>query len=181
MKVNLSKYDNRWYKPGGILKRGSWYMLNILFLKTSLLPFNGFKRFILRAYGARLGKGIVIKPGVSIKYPWFLTVGDHCWIGENVWIDNLSEINIGNNVCISQGALLLCGNHDFTKEYFDLIVQPIHLEEGVWIGARSIVCPGTVCKSHAVLTAGSVARGILEPYTIYQGNPVIAIKSRLIR
>lgn len=181
MKVDLSKYDNRWFMPGGILKRGSWYMLNLLFLKSSVLPFYGFKRFILRAFGARLGKGVIVKPGVSIKYPWLLTVGDHCWIGEKVWIDNLAGVTMGNNVCISQGALLLCGNHDFTKEYFDLLVQPILLEDGVWIGARAIVCPGTVCKSHAVLTAGSVARGVLEPYTIYQGNPVIAVKPRLIK
>ena len=64
-------------------------------------------------FGAKIGKGVIIRPGVSVKYPWKLQIGDNTWIGENVWIDNLSNIIIGKNVCVSQGAMLLSGNHNY--------------------------------------------------------------------
>ncbi|MBC7938046.1 MAG: colanic acid biosynthesis acetyltransferase WcaF [Rhizobacter sp.] len=180
MKVDLSKYNNGWYRPGAAWKRAAWYLVSGIFFKTGLFPFYGLKTFFLRAFGASVGKSLVIKPFVSVKYPWLLTIGDHCWLGEQVWIDNLAPVSIGNNVCISQGALLLCGNHDYTKETFDLSVQPISLEDGVWIGARALVCPGTLCKTHSVLSVQSVASGTLEAYTIYQGNPAVSIKSRVM-
>jgi putative colanic acid biosynthesis acetyltransferase WcaF len=142
------------------------------------LPVSGFKVRLLKLFGASVGKKIIIKPYVNIKYPWKLKIGDHCWIGENVWIDNLSHIYIGNNVCISQGAMLLTGNHDYTKESFDLIVGEITLEDGVWIGAQAVVCPGVVCASHSILTVKSVATKNMDAYMIYQGNPASAVKQR---
>lgn len=178
MRTDLSVYNNDWYRPGSALKRGCWFVINGLFFKNALLPIYGWKVFLLRLFGARIGNGVIIKPGVSIKYPWFLTIGNHCWIGENVWIDNLGMVSLGNHVCISQGALLLCGNHNYRKTGFDLLVQPIMLEDGVWIGARSVVCPGVVCHSHAVLTVNSVAVQSLDAWGIYQGNPCIKIKTR---
>ena len=81
---------------------------------------------------------MVIKPSVNIKYPWRLTIGSFVWIGEGVWIDNLENVVIGDNVCISQGAMLLCGNHNYKKTTFDLIVGSITLEDGVWVGAQSV-------------------------------------------
>ncbi|MFM7234888.1 MAG: colanic acid biosynthesis acetyltransferase WcaF, partial [Flavobacteriales bacterium] len=123
----------------------------------------------------------VIKPHVCIKYPWKLSIGDFSWIGEHVWIDNLGEVSIGAHCCISQGAMLLCGNHDFTKSTFDLMVRDIVLEEGVWIGARSVVCPGVHCESHSVLAVGSIASTRLESYSIYRGNPAVKIKERVMK
>ena len=135
---------------------------------------------MLRIFGAEIGEGVVIKPSVNIKYPWKLEVGSHSWIGENVWLDNLAKIKIGHHVCISQGAFLLTGNHNYTKGTFDLMVSEIVLEDGVWIGARSIVCPGVTCHSHSVLTVAGVALKNLEPYSVYSGNPAIIIKVRTI-
>jgi putative colanic acid biosynthesis acetyltransferase WcaF len=180
MPTDLSKYNNNWYNPGSAIKRTVWFVLNALFIKNSFIPFYGFKRTLLRSFGATIGNGVVIKNGVNIKYPWFLKVGDFSWIGENVWIDNLGQVTIGANVCISQGALLLCGNHRFDRPTFDLMVRPIVLEDGVWIGAQAVVCPGVICKSHSVLTVGSVASKSLDEYGIYQGNPCMKIKSRKI-
>jgi len=120
----------------------------------------------------------VIKPGVNIKYPWKLQVGDNCWIGERAWIDNLDNVIIGNNCCLSQGALLLCGNHHYGKTTFDLITRPIVIEDGVWIGAQSTVTGGVTCSSHSVLAAGSVASTDMEPYGIYRGNPAVKVKER---
>ena len=179
MKTNLAVYNNSWYAVGaGTLKRFLWIYVSAVFFQNSFFPIIRLKVFLLRLFGANIGKGVVIKPGVQIKYPWKLKVGDHAWIGEGVWIDNLAFITIGAHSCISQGAYLLTGNHDYKKTTFDLMVQSIELEEGVWIGARSIVCPGVVCRSHAVLTAGSTATKNLEAYTIYKGNPAIKYKKR---
>lgn len=150
------------------------------FFDNGLAVFNTLKCGLLRSFGARVGRRVVIKPSVSIKYPWFLKIGDDVWIGEKVWIDNLANVTIGDNVCISQGALLLTGNHNYKKPSFDLMLGSILLEDGVWIGANATVCPGVTCKSHAVLTAGSVATKNLEPYGIYQGIPAKRTKTRII-
>jgi len=179
MQTDLSSYKNDWYKPGSKLKLLLWYFTNVLFFQNSLNPSSGLKVVLLKLFGAGIGEGVVIKPGVNIKYPWKLTIGDHCWIGEKVWIDNLGKVKIGNNVCISQGAMLLCGNHNYKKACFDLIVKDISLEEGVWIGAQSVVCPGVVCKNHSILAVSSVANKDLEPYKVYQGNPADVVRDRI--
>jgi len=175
--VKLKQYDNSYYEPGGTLKKLLWYFTDMLFFKT-LLPFpSSLKTSLLRAFGASIGEGVLIKPDVHIKYPWFLSVGDDCWIGEGVWIDNLTNVTIGRNVVLSQGAYLLTGSHDYTKEAFDLILGEITLEDGVWIGAKATVCPGVTCRSHSVLAVGSVATNEMEAYGVYQGNP--AVKKRV--
>ena len=179
-KVKLNSYDNSWYKPGNSIKRLLWYFVNELVLKSTLIPFSFPRKFVLKIFGAKIGKGVIIKPGVNIKYPWLLKIGNYVWIGEYVWIDNLAKVILEDNVCISQGAMLLCGNHNYKKTTFDLMVNEIILEEGVWIGAKSVVCPGVTCKTHAILSVGSIANIDLEPYTIYQGNPAKKIRNRVI-
>lgn len=176
--TDLSTYDNSWYKPGSAFMRYAWFVVGRLFIHTYLPLPVGFKRIILRLFGAKIGKNVMVKPKVNIKYPWFLSVGDHTWIGENVWIDNLAQVSIGANCCLSQGALLLTGNHDYKSTRFDLSVSPIVLEDGVWIGARAIVGPGVVCQTHAVLSVNSVASKNLGPYQIYGGNPAQYIRNR---
>jgi putative colanic acid biosynthesis acetyltransferase WcaF len=135
---------------------------------------------LLRLFGARIGSEVEIKPNVNIKYPWHLTIGNEVWIGENVWIDSLVPVVIGNNICISQGAVLLTGSHNYKKTSFDLVTGGIVLEDGAWIGAGSIINKGITVASHAVLTSGSVATRNLEPYSIYQGNPAVKIRDRII-
>jgi putative colanic acid biosynthesis acetyltransferase WcaF len=116
---------------------------------------------------------------VNIKYPWHLSVGDYSWIGEDVWIDNLAYVTIGANCCISQGALLLCGNHNYKSSAFDLIVKPIKIYDGAWVCAKSVVCPGVNVGENAVLTVGSIAISSLESNGVYQGNPAILKRSRV--
>ena len=178
--TNLSAYDNGWFNPGPRWKVVLWHFTNAwLFNSYAPIP-AGLKVRLLRAFGARVGRGVLIKPAVNIKYPWLLTIGDHVWIGEQVWIDNLAQVTIENNVCLSQGAMLLTGNHDYGQPTFDLRVLPIVLETGAWVGARATVCPGVRLHSHAVLAVGSVATRDLAPYTIYQGNPAVAVRQRSI-
>ncbi len=178
-KVDLSLFNNSWYQPGGIIKRSLWYILNALFF-NSPFPVNKVKIILLKLFGARVGHRVLIKPYVNIKYPWKLTIGNNVWIGEKVWIDNLAEVIIADQVCISQGAMLLCGNHDYKKITFDLIVGKIELQEGCWIGAQSIVCPGVVVGNHAVLAVASVASQNLDSNGIYRGNPAQKVKERKI-
>ena len=180
MQTNLSAYNNSYYKPGNKLKIICWYFFNILFISNPLIPISAIKVFILRMFGAKMGIGIMIKPFVMIKYPWLLEIGNNVWIGEKVWIDNLAKIKIGNNVCISQGAMLLCGNHNYKKTSFDLIIGEIVLEDGSWVGARSIVCPNVTMHSHSILAVGSVANQNLNAYGVYQGNPAVKIRERKI-
>jgi len=176
--IDKSQYNNSWYKPGAVWKRFSWQITSALFFQNGFFPFNGLKILLLKIFGAKIGIKLTIKPRVSIKYPWLLEVGDYVGIGENVWIDNLAKITIGNQVTISQGALLLTGNHDYRSLTFDLIIKEIKIEDGVWIGARSIVCPGVTCFSHTVLGAGSLLKDNMIPYSIYSGSPAIKVKER---
>lgn len=180
-KTTLNEYDKGEYIPkASPIIRILWYFLSAIIFKGTMFPFNSFKKVVLKLFGCKLGRRVIIKPCVNIKYPWLLSIGDDSWIGENVWIDNLVPVKIGANVCISQGAMLLTGNHNYKKSTFDLITGEITLEDGVWIGAKSIVCPGVNCLSHSILTVGSVATKELEAYSIYQGNPAKKIRERII-
>lgn len=179
-KTNLQLFTNNWYSPGrGIFIRIIWFLVNIVFF-VSYFPVNSIKVALLRFFGAKVGKGVIIKPSVNIKYPWKLEIGNYVWIGEKVWIDNLATVKIADNCCISQGAMLLTGNHNYKKKAFDLQVGAIELEDGVWIGAKAVVCPGVICKSHSVLSVASVATKNLDEYSIYQGNPAQFVKKREI-
>ena len=180
LEVDLSKYDNSWYYPGSRFKRLTWYFCNLIFLNNSWFLISSIKIFILRCYGAKIGKNVIIKPNINVKYPWFLTIGDNSWIGEGVWIDCLASVIIEDNVCISQGAFILSGNHNFKKSTFDLIVKPIEIKKGSWIGAKSIVTQGLTVGSYAVLTAGSVVSHSMDPYGIYKGVPATKVGERQI-
>jgi putative colanic acid biosynthesis acetyltransferase WcaF len=142
------------------------------------LPFSSFKVALLRCFGARIGKHVRIKPGVKIKFPWRLTVGDYVWIGENTWIDNLAPVTVGNHVCISQAVYLCTGNHDWEHPAFQLITASIDIQDSSWIAARAVIGPGVTVGRGAVLGLGSVAGRSLEPMQIYAGNPAQPIKQR---
>jgi putative colanic acid biosynthesis acetyltransferase WcaF len=180
-KTDLSKYDNSWYQQPPKWKAVLWFVVNALFVNSYLPISSGMRCGVLRLFGAKIGRGVMVKPKVNIKYPWFLRVGNYVWIGEEVWIDNLIEVNIGDHACLSQGAMLLTGNHDYSSPTFDLKVGKITLENGVWVGAKAIVGPGVLAGSHAVLAVGSVATKHLQPYGIYQGNPAVLVRQRVIK
>jgi putative colanic acid biosynthesis acetyltransferase WcaF len=156
-----------------------WYFTSMLFFRSGLIPSSSFLVAILKLYGAKIGRGVRIKPYIYIHYPWKLTIGDHSWLAE-CRIENLEQVTIGANACISQKAMLLTGNHNYKKSGFDLITMPIIVEDGVWIGANTTVCPGVTAFSHAVLTVGSIATKNLDAYSIYQGNPAVKVKQRII-
>ncbi len=180
--VSLRDFSPKDFNKGaGKTKQALWYLINALFVRASWNPFIGFKIFMLRIFGAHIGKGVVIKNNVTVKYPWKLEVGDYCWIGENVWIDNLDKVCLGNNVCISQGAMLLTGNHDYNVYNMPYRNAPITIGNGAWVGAKSIVCPGVNIGQNAILTVGSIATKDIEPDGIYQGIPAKQIRKRRLK
>ena len=179
--VDLSAFSAKGFDRGaGAVKEALWLVVSLLLFRLCPFCLSPLKRVVLRCFGASVGRGVVIKPGVKITFPWKLSVGDYVWLGEECWLLNLAPIGIESSVCISQRAFLCTGNHDYKSASFDLITQPIRVEAGAWIGANAFVGPGVSVGSHAVLTAGSVATGDLKPSGIYQGNPAVWVKERII-
>ena len=182
MPVDLGRFDNSWYSPGrSRLVQAAWFFVGLPILRSAWLPSSGIRCALLRLFGARVAAGVVIKPGVRVKYPWQLEVGQNSWLGEDAWLDNLAPIRIGSNVCISQGAYLCTGNHDWTDPAFGLMVRPITVGDGAWIGARALLCPGVEVAENAVAAAGSIVVGNLEADTVYAGNPAVAVRKRIVR
>jgi putative colanic acid biosynthesis acetyltransferase WcaF len=176
--TDLSRFSTGNYKAGPSWKVILWYPFNYFVFNSSIPWPYGFKARLLRLFGARVGKNVIIKNRVRIKNPWRFSVGSNSWIGEDVWIDNLEDVELGRNVCLSQGAVLLTGNHDYTVADFPYRLGKIQLHDGVWIGAQSVVCPGTKCGSHSILTVNSVASKSMMDWGIYSGNPAKMIRSR---
>ena len=179
--VRLDQFNNADYHRGRpALVEALWLVAQALFLR-SFIPGSLHRRLLLRLFGARIGTGVVIKPGVRVKFPWRLEVGAHAWIGEGVWIDNLAEVKIGAHCCLSQEAYLCTGSHDWSKTTFDLMTAPIIIGEGAWIAARAVVAPGVVVGEGAVLGLASLASKSLEAQGIYRGVPATLDRYRTVR
>ena len=166
-------------------KRGIFNILKMVFWDfigkpavSSFIPGTYWRKIILRLFGAKIGKGGKIKSHIKISEPWNLLVGDHCWLGENVWIDNLALVKIGNRVCISQDVYICTGNHNYKEELFDLILKSIIIKDDCWLAAKSIVSPGSILEQGSVGSIGSVVSGNLKQNSIYKGNPAKFFKLR---
>lgn len=148
-----------------------WFLLGLPLVRSSWLLGSGWRVTLLRAFGARIGEGVLIKPGVRIKYPWRLQVGNHCWIGEDTWIDNMADVVLGNDVCISQGSYLCTGNHDWRDPSFRMYAQGIVLESGSWVASRSTIGPGVTLGRDSIASIGSVVWRSIPAGEIHGGNP----------
>lgn len=178
MKICLRRFDNSQFCRGRPrLVELLWLITSALFIESKL-PGSAHRRLFLRLFGARVGKRVAIKPGVRVKFPWRLCIGSDSWIGEDVWIDNLDHVVIGDNCCLSQGAYICTGSHNWNSPSFDLITQSISIRDGAWIAARASVAPGVVVGEGAVLSMGSVGTINLEPWSVYQGVPAKLTKRR---
>jgi putative colanic acid biosynthesis acetyltransferase WcaF len=179
-KILLRSYNNASFSRGrSRLVEILWIIFDAA-LVSSRLPGSVHRRLVLRVFGAIVGKRVVIKPGVRIKFPWRLQVGEDSWIGEDVWIDNLAPVQIGANCCISQGVYICTGSHNWKMPSFDLILRPVRIENGAWIAARSVIGPGVTVGEGAVVTLGSIATSDLPAWGVYQGTPAIFVKRRSV-
>lgn len=184
--IDFSKFGNTWWSPGrGMLTISLWRLWGMPLLKrlpceTYFEPwFNGIKIRLLRLFGAKIGKGLVIR-SCEIYYPWNLEIGNNVWIGYEANLYNLVPIRLGNNTCVSQRAFLCTGSHDVTEPAFGLIVGEIELKDGAWVAAGCFVGPGVTLHEGAVAAAGSVVVKDLPAMTICGGNPCKPIKPRVI-
>lgn len=181
----MSRVRNDLFNPRKGLDRGRsklgeavWYLVKCTFF-LSPFPWPSSTRVrLLRMFGAQVGHGVLIKPRVNIHFPWKLKIGEHAWIGEEVFILNFEPVTIGSHVCVSQRAFLCAGNHDFRDVAMSYRNAPITIGDGAWVGAQCFVGPGISIGEDAVATAGSIVVCDIPPNTICGGNPCVPLKPR---
>lgn len=158
--IELAKFRARAIEGNRSLAwRCVWYLVNALFFQSAILGLlpSSTKAALLRLFGASVGRGLVCKPRVSIKYPWLLSVGDYVWIGEGVWIDNVGRVDVGSNVCLSQGVVILTGNHNWQHLDFPYFSDPVTIGDSVWVTAFRVIRPGSRIPPNSVVV-GDVSR-----------------------
>jgi len=173
MKTRLDQFDaSKGFSRGRSgLVVAVWYLLKCALLLSALPWPSGLKVVLLRAFGAKIGEGVAIKPRVNVHFPWKMEVGDHAWIGEEVFILNFEAVKIGAQACISQRGFLCTGNHDYRDPQFSYRNAPITIGNGAWIGASVFVGPGVEVGEEAVLAAGSVVTRNVPANAVVAGNP----------
>ncbi|MEI7732790.1 MAG: putative colanic acid biosynthesis acetyltransferase [Verrucomicrobiota bacterium] len=167
------------YTPREQFLRVLWGFAKLLF-RFSPRPCFGCRRFILRCFGATVGKNVNIYPSVVIYFPWNLKIGDWSAIGEDALIYNLGPITIGQSVTISHRAHLCAGTHDYTRADMPLLKPPITIHDQAWICANALVGPNVTIGQGAIVGAGAVVMKNVEPWTIVAGNPAVKVKDRVI-
>jgi len=170
--MRLDLYDNSDFDRGASrIKEALWILCKCLFFLNPL-PWPSFLRVqLLRLFGAQVGRGVVIRSGANISFPWRLTVGNHVWIGEEVYILSLAKVTLGSHICVSQRAFLCTGSHDWRSEAFDLQTRSIVVEDRVWISAQAFIGPGTRIGSDSVISAGTVLMKTIPNNSFARGNP----------
>jgi putative colanic acid biosynthesis acetyltransferase WcaF len=149
-----------------------WWLVYFFLFKPSPQIMYGWRRFLLRIFGAKIGKKVIIRPSCQVTYPWKLEIGDYSWIGDDVILYTLGEIKIGNNTIISQRSYLCTGSHDYTKTNFPIFAKQICIHDSCWLAADVFVAPGVQIVDQVVVGArSSVFKSILEK-GVYKGNPL---------
>jgi len=167
------------YSAAEMLRRilwggGQW------FFRWSARPCFGWRRAVLRCFGASVGSHVHVYPSTRIYFPWNLTIGDWSAIGEDALVYNLGPVSIGSRVTISHRAHVCAGTHDYTKPDLPLQKAPIVIEDQAWICADAFVGPGVVVGEGAVVGARAVVVKDVEPWTVVAGNPARFIKKRTV-
>jgi putative colanic acid biosynthesis acetyltransferase WcaF len=171
---NLSKFE----LPKTFRGKPSWYVqlwwvADTLLIKPSPQIFYGWRRFIYRFFGAKIGKNVIIRPSARFTYPWKITIGDNSWIGDDVVLYSLGPIIIGNNVVISQKSYLCTGSHKSNSEKFEIYEKEILIQDQVWIATDVFIGPGVkIAKGNLIGARSSVYKSIESEGNIYFGNPI---------
>jgi putative colanic acid biosynthesis acetyltransferase WcaF len=155
-----------------------WFVVRDTLFLCSPMPLYGWRRFLLRLFGAKIGQRVRLRPTTRVTYPWNLKVGDDCWIGEFTQIYNLGEIEIGHDVVVSQNTCLCTGTHDYRKPTFDMIVKPIRIEPEAWVASDCFVGPGVTVGRGAIVAARSTLLKDAPPMTIMAGHPAKVLGPR---
>lgn len=158
-----------------------WWLVQSTLFACSPQIMYGWRRWLLRCFGATIGTGTIIRSSVKTPYPWKLKIGNHCHIGENVELYTLGEIEIGDCAVISQRSYICAGSHDYTVPTFDLITQKITVEPEVWIATDVFVAPGVRVGRGAVVGARSSVFNDVPRGTISVGSPAKVIGERKMK
>src|SRR5215217_6646499 len=163
---------------GSDMVRRVWWMIAGPLFRFSPRPCFGWRRFLLRCFGAKLGRSMHVYPSATIYFPWYLEAGDESAIGEHVFIYNLGRVTLGSRVTISHRAHVCAGTHDHTKRDFPLLRPPIVIGSDAWICADAFVGPGVTVGEGAIVGARAVAMKDVKPRSIVVGNPARESKKR---
>lgn len=155
-----------------------WWLVQSCLFATSPQFMYGWRRFLLRAFGAKIGQRVIIRPSARVTYPWKLTVGDYAWIGDHVDLYTLGEITIGAHAVISQRSYLCTGSHDLASRTFHIYAKPVVVEDGAWVATDVFVGPGVTVGRNAIIGARSSLFTDAEPDFVYIGSPACKIKPR---
>jgi putative colanic acid biosynthesis acetyltransferase WcaF len=176
--IDLSQAGNGEFSTGrSKLYIGLWLLVEWLFVTNSLQISSKIRIAALRAFGADIGAGVIMRQRIRIKFPWRLTIGPRCWIGEGVWIHNQGQLTIGADTVISQESFLTTGSHEI-RSTMELVIKPVTIGSGVWVTSRCMVLSGVVIGDNAVILPGSVVDRSVDPQSIYGGVPARFIKVR---
>ncbi len=155
-----------------------WWIVEALFFRTSPQVMYGWRRFLLRLFGARIGQNVLLRPSVRVTYPWKLWVGDFAWIGDDVVLYTLGEISIGAHAVISQRSYICTGSHDYRKPSFDIYAKPVDVKRGAWIAADVFVAPGVTIGEETVVGARSSVFDSLPANVVALGSPARVVGAR---
>ena len=174
--MKLEMYDNSDFDRGAPRwKRGLWVIVRCFFFQNPCPWGSAFRSALLRAFGAKIGKGVGIGSNVNISFPWRLVVGDHVWIGDDVGILSLAQVTIESNVCVARRSFLCTGSHDVRREDFKLKVAPILIRTGSWLAIGSLILPGVTIGGGAVVSAASVVLKDVPANCLVRGNPATVV------
>lgn len=176
--LNTFKLPNNFRGKNAFTVQLWWIVQSILF-RTSPQIMYGYRRFLLRIFGAKIGKNVIIRPSVKITYPWKTSIGDYSWIGDDVSLYSLGEIVIGKNVVISQKSYLCTGSHDYLNSSFSIFAKKIVIEDECWIATDVFVAPGVTIKKGTVVGSRSSVYKNLPANKVCVGNPVKIIRDRI--
>jgi len=155
-----------------------WWLVSATLFRLSPQVLYGWRRQLLRLFGARIGRNVIIRPSCQVTYPWKLTIGDYSWIGDDVVLYSLDQVTIGANVVVSQRSYLCTGSHDYTSTSFDIYARPITVEDRCWLATDVFVGPGVTVGCEAVIGARSSVFASVVGGWVYAGTPVRPIKLR---
>lgn len=180
-KINLSKYENHLGKKHQVI-RLVWSLTWCLC--ASWLPRSigsGWKRLLLKFFGAKMGQNSNVYSSAKIYYPENLVMGNNTCLASDVDCYNVAPIILEDNVTVSQGAFLCTASHDITDPTHHLVAEPIILKDQCWVGARAYIGMGVTVGQGAVVGATASVYKDIEPWTVVGGNPAKFIKKREIK
>jgi putative colanic acid biosynthesis acetyltransferase WcaF len=156
-----------------------WWLFETLFVLPTPQYMFGWRRLALILFGAKIGKHVLIRPGVRVTYPWNLTIGDYVWIGDDTTLYSVAEISVGSHSVISQEAYLCAGTHNYADVSFPFVSAPISIAGECWIGARAFIGPAVEVGHAAVIGAGSIVLKSVDAEAVVAGNPAKLIGKRI--